>query len=93
MNSQEVRCAFAEVLSLVLLIAASSTADAGVASFDFEKLPGRLLPGSLFRTNSGLTLTITPEGDPAGFVIVGVRTGRPVASQSTGSLFGEVSAA
>jgi hypothetical protein len=43
---------------------------AGAASFDFESVPFGDYAGSLVVSNSGLTLTVTPEGFPNGFVAV-----------------------
>jgi hypothetical protein len=40
------------------------------ASFDFESTATGYYPGSLTVTESGLTLTITPEGFPNGFVAI-----------------------
>ena len=56
---------------LLLFVAISSTAYAGVATFNFEATPAGYYPGSLTQVNGGLTLTITPEGDPNGFLYVG----------------------
>ena len=38
--------------------------------FDFEAVPTGAYTGSLIVTDAGVTLTVTPEGDPAGFVFV-----------------------
>ncbi len=60
---------------LLLFVAMSSTAYASVATFDFESTPAGYYQGSLIQTNGGLTLTVTPEGDPSGFLNVGGPTG------------------
>jgi hypothetical protein len=58
------------VKAFLLLIAISSAAFANVATFNFETTPAGFYPGSLVVSNNGLTLTVTPEGDPSGFVNV-----------------------
>jgi hypothetical protein len=50
----------------LLLVCGSAQA----ANFDFESTPTGYYSGSLAVTDSGLTLTITPEGFPNGFVAV-----------------------
>jgi PEP-CTERM motif len=56
---------------LLVFVAITSTAYAGVATFDFESTPYGFNSGSLVVSNGGLTLTITPQGDPTGFIYIG----------------------
>ena len=54
---------------MAFLIACASTAYGNIATFDFESTSPSFYHGGLTVTNNGLTLTVTPEGDPRGFVV------------------------
>ena len=66
---QKTRLADVALIGVTLLLAGRSPAFA--ASFDFETTPLGFYAGSLSVADGALTLVITPEGFPAGFVEVG----------------------
>jgi len=69
-------CSFLVVLILVL----ASTSAFAATSFDFETTPAGATQGSLTVTDGGVTLTVTAEGNPNGWLHV-MTAGVPLVGQ------------